>query len=164
MNSTNKLWLLAIPIAGWLTWLILKKKGTSPTTPPTPPTPGEPPPGGTTPVVPTVTVTFKASNYGGRAKYWVVLTRSIVQSMAVPITQAIVLTIPADDLKLPTGHSLVDMFDGDPAYGGQSLRNDPNYPNLAVGLTGSRDLVNGETLTWVTYPNGWWRDEKGEWF
>ena len=109
-----------------------------------------------------VTVHLKASAYDADAKYWVVLSRTIVQAMPVPIDQEIVLTIPADDFASPTGFVLVDMFTGDPVYGGGvSLRD--SYPNLGFGLSTARNLVNGEILTWIAKPNGWWQDTAGQW-
>jgi uncharacterized repeat protein (TIGR02543 family) len=110
----------------------------------------------------TVTVRVKATNYGSRAKYWVAMPYSIASQIAVPITQELTWqNIPADDLMKG---SLVDMFDADPTYGGgQSLRGQDGYPNLAIRLSAARLLNNGELLTWVSSPNGWWKDQSGQW-
>ena len=123
---------------------------------PTSPTPSP------TPTI--VSVTVKATAYGPLAKYWVAMPASIGNMIAVPITEPIVwLNIPADDMIFPK-LSIVDMFDEDPTYGtGKSLRGQEGYPNLAIGLSAVRALKDGEILTWVSSPNGWWRDESGQW-
>ena len=111
------------------------------------------------------TVTVKATAYGSKARYWGAMTKSIPSQMPVPITQEIVWTnIPADDATAPGGWFIVDMYDADPVYGGgQSLRGQDGYPNLGMGFSVARALKDGETLTWVSFPNGWWQDSAGKW-
>ena len=161
---TNR-WLLAKPVIGLIAYLVLRKKAEGNGEPP--PGNGQPPPGNGEPPPEQpklVTVTLKASDYDHRAKYWSAMTSSIHHPVPVPITEPIVYTVPSDDVRPPNGFTIVDMYDGEPLYGGgKPLRNDPMYPNQGFGLTGSRDLIDGEILTWITYPNGWWRDIWGNW-
>jgi hypothetical protein len=59
----------------------------------------------------TVTVTVRASNYGSEAKFWAAMPKSIPTMMPVPITQEIVWqNIPADDITVPSGYFVVDMY------------------------------------------------------
>ena len=107
-----------------------------------------------------VTVTVRISNYDSRAKYWIAMPSSIFSMVPVPVSQAITWSnVPANDIKAPKV-VLVDIYDGNPDAGGQSLRGVSGYPNLAQGVGFSSLLINGEVITWRT-DLGTFQDQSG---